>query len=36
MPSGGDNATRLCGHRSIANKKCQREAGHSAKAHRYK
>jgi hypothetical protein len=31
-----DNATRLCGHRSIANKNCQREAGHSAKAHRYK
>lgn len=31
-----DNATRLCGHRSIGNKSCQREAGHSEKAHRYK
>jgi hypothetical protein len=31
-----DNATRLCGHRGIADKNCQREAGHSAKAHRDK
>jgi hypothetical protein len=31
-----DNATRLCGHRSIGNMNCQREAGHSEKAHRYK
>jgi hypothetical protein len=31
-----DNATRLCGHRSIGNKNCQREAGHSEKAHHYK
>ena len=29
-------ATRLCGHRSIGNKNCQREAGHPEKAHRYK
>lgn len=27
---------RLCGHRSIGNKSCQREAGHAEKAHRYK
>jgi hypothetical protein len=33
---GADTATRLCGHRSIGNKSCQREAGHSEKAHRYK
>ena len=31
-----DSTTRLCGHRSISNKTCQREAGHSEKAHRYK
>ena len=31
-----DSTTRLCGHRSISNKACQREAGHSEKAHRYK
>jgi hypothetical protein len=31
-----DTATRLCGHRSIGNKNCQREAGHPEKAHRYK
>jgi hypothetical protein len=33
-PSAGSD--RLCGHRSIGNKSCQREAGHSEKAHRYK
>jgi hypothetical protein len=31
-----DTATSLCGHRSIGNKSCQRQAGHSEKAHRYK
>jgi hypothetical protein len=31
-----DTATGLCGHRSIGNKSCQREAGHPEKAHRYK
>ena len=31
-----DLATGLCGHRSIGNKSCQREAGHPEKAHRYK
>ena len=31
-----DTATGLCGHRSISNKSCQREAGHPEKAHRYK
>jgi len=29
-------ATGLCGHRSIGNKSCKREAGHPEKAHRYK
>jgi hypothetical protein len=27
---------RLCGHRSIGNKSCQRVAGHPEKNHRYK
>lgn len=31
-----DTATRLCGHRNMGNKSCQREAGHPEKAHRYK
>jgi hypothetical protein len=31
-----DTATRLCGHHSIGNKSCQREAGHPEKTHRYK
>jgi len=31
-----DTATGLCGHRSISNKSCRREAGHPEKAHRYK
>jgi hypothetical protein len=31
-----DTTTPLCGHRSISNKSCQREAGHPEKSHRYK
>jgi hypothetical protein len=31
-----DPTAALCGHRSIANKSCQRPAGHTEKNHRYK
>jgi hypothetical protein len=30
-----DAAEALCGHRAISGRTCTREAGHSAKSHRY-
>ena len=32
----GPESDRLCGHRSIGSKSCQRPAGHPEKNHRYK
>jgi hypothetical protein len=31
----GDPSLELCGHRAISGRTCTREAGHSAKSHRY-
>lgn len=30
-----DAGAELCGHRAISGRTCTREAGHSAKSHRY-
>jgi hypothetical protein len=39
LPTGEDAAAEpasgLCGHRSMNGRTCTREAGHSAKSHRY-
>jgi hypothetical protein len=34
--AAGDASVKLCGHRNIGNKTCQRPAGHGEKNHRYK
>jgi hypothetical protein len=34
-PEAAEAATGLCGHRSMNGRTCTREAGHSAKSHRY-
>jgi hypothetical protein len=36
QPAGDAETDRVCGHRSIGNKSCQRPAGHAEKNHRYK
>jgi hypothetical protein len=33
--SEADTGEALCGHRAISGRTCTREAGHSAKSHRY-
>ena len=39
LPQAGlpetDAGAELCGHRAISGRTCTREAGHSAKSHRY-
>ena len=34
-PPETDAGAELCGHRAISGRTCTREAGHSAKSHRY-
>ena len=35
LPSVPEPETALCGHRAISGRTCTREAGHTAKSHRY-